>query len=113
MTQTLDGILTAFRNARFHARHFLTAICSGTLAHAIPDTRFPRYAEVQPLAVTLEPGDLLFVPKHWWHFVEAPETSLSVNVWIDAPDDAQDRAKESVARVLVTSLSSGLDKEVI
>lgn len=62
--------------------------------------------------MTLEPGDVLYVPKHWWHFVEAVDTSLSVNVWVDAPDDAQDRAKEALARVLVTSLSGSLDAEV-
>ena len=74
--------------------------------------RFPRFAEAQALAVTLEPGDVLFIPKHWWHFVEAMDTSLSVNVWVDAPDDAEDRAKESLARVLVTSLAGRLDAEV-
>ncbi|CAM9161881.1 unnamed protein product, partial [Hapterophycus canaliculatus] len=78
-----------------------------------PDIRrFPRYDEANAVAVTLEPGDILFVPKHWWHFVEAVETSLSVNVWVDAPDDSEDRAKESVARVLMTSLASGLETEV-
>ncbi|CAN0069251.1 unnamed protein product [Laminaria digitata] len=40
------------------------------------------------------------------------DTSLSVNVWVDAPDDAEDRAKESLARVLVTSLAERLDAEV-
>lgn len=62
--------------------------------------------------MTLEPGDVLYVPKHWWHFVEAMDTSLSVNVWVDAPDDAEDRAKEALARVLVTSLAGRLDAEV-
>ncbi|CAN0252494.1 unnamed protein product, partial [Ectocarpus sp. 8 AP-2014] len=72
-------------------------------------SRFPQFAEAHPLAVTLEPGDVLFVPKHWWHFVEATDTSLSVNVWVDTPNDSEDRAKESVARVLMTSLAGGLD----
>ncbi|CAM9302213.1 unnamed protein product [Ectocarpus fasciculatus] len=78
-----------------------------------PDlVRFPQFADAHPLAVTLEPGDVLFVPKHWWHFVEATDTSLSVNVWVDAPNDSEDRAKESVARVLMTSLAGKLDAEV-
>lgn len=62
--------------------------------------------------MTLEPGDVLYVPKHWWHFVEALDTSLSINVWVDAPDDALDRAKEALARVVVTSLSDSLSAEV-
>ena len=44
--------------------------------------------------------------------MEAMDTSLSVNVWVDAPDDAEDRAKEALARVLVTSLAGRLDAEV-
>lgn len=43
--------------------------------------------------------------------MEAVDTSLSVNVWVDAPDDAHDRAKEALARVLVTSLAGGLEAE--
>lgn len=51
------------------------------------------------------------MPNHWWHFVEAVETSLSVNVWLEAPGDVGDRCSESVARVLITSLADGLDAE--
>jgi len=29
----------------------------------------------------LLPGDILFIPKKWWHFLRALETSISVNVW--------------------------------
>lgn len=75
-------------------------------------SRFPQFAEAHPLVATLEPGDVLFVPNHWWHFVEAVETSLSVNVWLKAPGDPENRCSESVARVLMTSLSGGLDAEV-
>lgn len=33
-------------------------------------------------------------------------------MWIDAPDDVEDRAKEALARVMVTSLADGLTAEV-
>lgn len=36
-----------------------------------------------PLQVTLCPGDVLFIPKHWWHYVECTEPAVSVNTWID------------------------------
>lgn len=62
--------------------------------------------------MTLERGDVLYVPKHWWHFVESEDMSLSVNVWIDAADDPKDRATEALTRVLVTALSGGLAAEV-
>lgn len=62
--------------------------------------------------MTLERGDVLYVPKHWWHFVESEDTSLSVNVWIDAADDPKDRVTEALTRVLVTAFSERLAAEV-
>ena len=31
----------------------------------------------------MDPGDLLYVPKHWWHFVMCVDTAVSVNTWIE------------------------------
>jgi ribosomal protein L16 Arg81 hydroxylase len=41
--------------------------------------RFPRFAGVHQIQVTLGPGDALFVPVGWWHHVTALETSISVS----------------------------------
>ncbi|SCF45179.1 Cupin-like domain-containing protein [Micromonospora matsumotoense] len=47
---------------------------------ASPDlTRHPRYAEATVLDTVLEPGQLLFVPVGWWHWVEALEVSATVS----------------------------------
>lgn len=42
---------------------------------------YSRFALSHPHVVELEPGDLLFVPPRWWHFVENLEDSISVNAW--------------------------------
>jgi len=50
------------------------------------DPRYPRFeaARERALVVELEPGDALYVPKLWWHQVEATEpVNLLVNYWWD------------------------------
>lgn len=39
--------------------------------------------KARPYTVILEPGQVLYVPRHWWHFVESLEDSISVNMWIE------------------------------
>jgi histone arginine demethylase JMJD6 len=48
-----------------------------------PDlTRFPLFAKAVPIKFVLEPGELLFVPSHWWHTTKmlTPSISISANV---------------------------------
>lgn len=42
---------------------------------------FPRLMEVEGQEVLLAPGDTLFIPKGWWHYVRSLTTSVSVNFW--------------------------------
>lgn len=57
--------------------------------------------------VDLQPGDVLFVPKHWWHYVESIHTSISINTWLEQIDDDVDRIRESLVHLLVHSLKLG------
>ena len=41
--------------------------------------KFPKFKDVQFKSVILEPGDILFVPKNWWHYVKSLETSISIS----------------------------------
>jgi lysine-specific demethylase 8 len=44
--------------------------------------KYPLFRFALPGQVSvLLPGDILFIPKKWWHFLRALDTSISVNVW--------------------------------
>ena len=49
---------------------------------------FPLAGNVRALEVVLQPGDLLYMPPLWFHFVESMELSISVNVWTDSEQTA-------------------------
>uniref|UniRef100_A0A5S6Q880 JmjC domain-containing protein n=1 Tax=Trichuris muris TaxID=70415 RepID=A0A5S6Q880_TRIMR len=57
-----------------------------------------------PRVVTLEPGDVLFVPPRWWHFVQCIEDSISVNCWIAVASDRVSRMDEAVTRACMSVL---------
>ena len=46
-----------------------------------PNPGYARFAEARPVQAVLEPGDILFIPQYWWHWVRALEPSVNVNVW--------------------------------
>lgn len=51
------------------------------------DPRYPRFQAIrdQALVAELEPGDALYLPKLWWHQVEATEPlNMLANYWWDA-----------------------------
>ena len=48
-----------------------------------PDlARFPLMAQAKAITFVLEPGELLFVPSHWWHTTKmlTPSITLSINI---------------------------------
>ena len=47
-----------------------------------PDlARHPRFRDAPLLVADLEPGDLFYIPRLWWHQAHSLDTSLSVNLW--------------------------------
>ncbi len=71
-----------------------------------PDlVRFPRYREARPIEVTLEPGELLVLPRRFWHDVESLTPSISVNAWaVSARDQLTASYLTSRARGLLHAL---------
>lgn len=57
--------------------------------------------------VTLSPGQVLFVPRHWWHYVESIDpVTVSINSWIELEEDHQARVEEAITRMLVCALKT-------
>lgn len=47
-----------------------------------PDlSRHPLFARATPWEVTVEPGEMLFIPATWWHYLRALAPSVSLNFW--------------------------------
>jgi hypothetical protein len=46
---------------------------------SIDDHRFPAMRNVQLMECELRPGELLFVPVGWWHFVESLDVSATIS----------------------------------
>ena len=64
-----------------------------------PDSvRHPEFSRAVPYEVELGPGDVLHVPRHWWHAVESLDTSIAINLWSPHPLDAQERVREALVR---------------
>ena len=40
------------------------------------------FQHTTPYVVDMCPGQVLYVPKHWWHFVETLESAISINTWV-------------------------------
>jgi len=68
-------------------------------------------SQTTPYRVRLEPGEVLYVPRRWWHHVYNNSFSISVNTWVQTPLDHQARVEEALVRYRVASLCKGLKKE--
>ncbi|XP_075549941.1 HSPB1 associated protein 1 isoform X1 [Dermacentor variabilis] len=65
---------------------------------------FPELQSTRPYHVVLEPGDVLLVPHHWWHYVSCLTDALSINTWIPMDTDKDFQLLEAVTRTLATAL---------
>ena len=53
-----------------------------------PDyNKYPRYRHVNRLVVTLQPGDVLYLPSLWFHHVQQSDDTIAVNFWYDMEYD--------------------------
>ncbi|KAM9850611.1 HSPB1-associated protein 1 homolog [Aulostomus maculatus] len=69
--------------------------------------RFPAFQGARAHTVTLQPGQVLYVPRHWWHYVESVDPiTVSVNSWIELEEDDVARVSEAVTKTVVCALKT-------
>ena len=67
---------------RRHLYPFADNIAKSRIDPEAPDLKkYPRVSRVTFSVGTLQPGDLLYIPRGWWHFLRAPDQSISLNLW--------------------------------
>ena len=57
--------------------------------------RFALFAQCKVMEHLLEPGDLVYIPKGWWHHLSADQISISANCWSGEPFSTSDFAKRA------------------
>jgi len=49
---------------------------------------FPLFRQAEYVEVILEPGDCLYIPLGWWHYVRSLSVSFSVSFWFNDTNDS-------------------------
>ncbi|XP_034417459.1 HSPB1-associated protein 1 homolog [Cyclopterus lumpus] len=74
--------------------------------------RFPAFNGARAHVVTLQPGQVLYVPRHWWHYVESLDPiTVSINSWIELEMDDLARVGEAVTKAVVFALKADADTD--
>lgn len=58
----------------YNTRHCYSAV---DLDH-VDEERFPQFKDVRVIDVVIAPGDLLFLPVGWWHYVRGLDISITM-----------------------------------
>jgi hypothetical protein len=49
--------------------------------------RYPLYAKATGWTATLQPGEILYIPKFWWHYVRSTTLAVNINLWAYTPQE--------------------------
>ena len=48
-------------------------------------SRYPNFLKATVYETTVNHGEMLFIPKGWWHYLKSESKSISVNHWFGKP----------------------------
>jgi lysine-specific demethylase 8 len=51
--------------------------------------RFPRFRRARVFSTVVGPGDVLYIPRGWWHYLRSETPSVSINHWFGEPIPAR------------------------
>lgn len=55
-----------------------------------PDLKkYPRFKKARKIQGVLNPGDMIFIPKGWYHSFSSPNVSISLSCWFGSPLEAK------------------------
>ena len=47
-----------------------------------PDLKkYPNLSKAKFTKITVQAGEMLFLPAYWWHHVYSVDTTVSINIW--------------------------------
>ncbi|XP_062122403.1 HSPB1-associated protein 1 [Drosophila sulfurigaster albostrigata] len=82
--------------------------------YAPAPNKLSHYEKFQSQAYhcVLNAGDVLIVPRHWWHYVEADEMSLSINYWVPLKTDLDFTLDELIVKHIIESFVKGESEQL-
>ncbi len=67
----------------------------------VDEGRFPRFSNVRHQRVILHPGEMIFIPRGWWHHVRSLDASVSVsNIGYDLKSIVRDLVPHRAKQIL-------------
>ncbi|MFD1613970.1 cupin-like domain-containing protein [Gelatiniphilus marinus] len=71
---------TAFNKTMYPSKkHIYGAVASNVDINNFDASKYPEFKNNKFISVVLEPGDVLYVPQNWWHYVQALDYSISIS----------------------------------
>jgi lysine-specific demethylase 8 len=72
---------------KLYPNFFHAAMWASPVDPDAPDlAQYPRFADVRGYECELQEGEILFIPRFWWHCVAARKVSVNVNRWVFSDD---------------------------